>query len=75
MPFEVARSNISVSVSTAQGTGNAVGCGNLYFEFPKKSAISNVPYVYVARGDGSSHFSEKLDEHNRAVNKYQRGGQ
>ncbi len=29
---------------------------------------------FVARGDGSSHFSPTLDEHNRAVNKYQRGG-
>jgi UPF0755 protein len=28
---------------------------------------------FVARGDGSSHFSQSLDEHNRAVNKYQRG--
>ena len=28
---------------------------------------------FVSRGDGSSHFSESLDEHNRAVNKYQRG--
>jgi UPF0755 protein len=28
---------------------------------------------FVARGDGSSHFSATLDEHNRAVNKYQRG--
>jgi UPF0755 protein len=27
---------------------------------------------FVARGDGSSHFSESLEEHNRAVNKYQR---
>jgi UPF0755 protein len=27
---------------------------------------------FVARGDGSSHFSPNLDEHNRAVNKYQR---
>ena len=26
-----------------------------------------------SRGDGSSQFSESLDEHNRAVNKYQRG--
>jgi UPF0755 protein len=33
-------------------------------------------YLYfVARGDGSSHFSTSLDEHNRAVNRYQRGGQ
>jgi UPF0755 protein len=28
---------------------------------------------FVARGDGSSVFSATLDEHNRAVNKYQRG--
>jgi UPF0755 protein len=28
---------------------------------------------FVARGDGSSHFSSSLDEHNRAVNKFQRG--
>ena len=29
---------------------------------------------FVARGDGTSQFSHTLDEHNRAVNKYQRGG-
>jgi UPF0755 protein len=28
---------------------------------------------FVARGDGTSAFSASLDEHNRAVNKYQRG--
>lgn len=28
---------------------------------------------FVARGDGSSHFSSNLGEHNSAVNKYQRG--
>jgi len=28
---------------------------------------------FVARGDGSSEFSTSLDEHNRAVNKYQKG--
>ena len=28
---------------------------------------------FVARGDGSSQFSNSLDEHNRAVNKFQRG--
>ena len=28
---------------------------------------------FVARGDGSSVFSATLDEHNRAVNKFQRG--
>jgi len=29
---------------------------------------------FVARGDGSSVFSDDLDAHNRAVNQYQRGG-
>lgn len=29
---------------------------------------------YVSRGDGSSQFSRTLNEHNRAVNQYQRGG-
>ena len=28
---------------------------------------------FVARGDGSSHFSSSLDEHNRAGGRYQRG--
>lgn len=29
-------------------------------------------YYFVARGNGTSQFSENLNEHNRAVNKYQR---
>jgi UPF0755 protein len=40
------------------------------------AAVQPAPgkYLYfVAKGDGASHFSETLDEHNRAVNKYQRG--
>jgi UPF0755 protein len=40
------------------------------------AAVQPAPgnYLYfVAKGDGSSHFSASLDEHNRAVNKYQRG--
>ena len=28
---------------------------------------------FVSRGDGTSHFSASLEEHNRAVNRYQRG--
>lgn len=36
-------------------------------------ANSNALY-FVARGDGSSQFSNTLDDHNRAVNQYQRGG-
>jgi len=30
---------------------------------------------FVARGDGSSEFSETLEQHNRAVSRFQRGGQ
>ena len=36
-------------------------------------AASDVLY-FVARGDGSSQFSRTLDEHNKAVSKYQKGG-
>ena len=36
-------------------------------------ATSDAMY-FVARGDGSSEFSRTLEEHNRAVTKYQRGG-
>jgi UPF0755 protein len=35
-------------------------------------AVSKALY-FVARGDGSSQFSDTLDAHNRAVNTYQRG--
>lgn len=34
---------------------------------------SSKALYFVSRGDGSSEFSETLAEHNRAVNKYQRG--
>jgi UPF0755 protein len=37
-----------------------------------KPAATDALY-FVARGDGSSQFSRSLDEHNRAVDRYQRG--
>jgi UPF0755 protein len=39
------------------------------------AAVSPAPtkaLYFVARGDGSSAFSANLDDHNRAVNKFQR---
>lgn len=41
-----------------------------------KAALHPAPVkalYFVSRGDGSSEFSDDLDAHNRAVNKYQRG--
>ena len=42
------------------------------------SAVLNPPHsdalYFVARGDGTSEFSERLIDHNRAVERYQRGG-
>ena len=35
--------------------------------------LATPAFYFVARGDGSSHFSATLNEHNRAVNRYQRG--
>lgn len=40
-----------------------------------KAALHPEPsnaYYFVARGNGTSHFSASLEEHNRAVNKFQR---
>ena len=37
---------------------------------PEKSTA----FYFVARGDGSSQFSDTLEEHNRAVDRYQRRG-
>ena len=42
---------------------------------PAGRSCSQRPPVLLlcGQGDGSSHFSTSLDEHNRAVNRYQRG--
>lgn len=47
--------------------------GRAAIEATLQPAASAALY-FVARGDGSSEFSRTLEEHNRAVTKYQRGG-
>jgi UPF0755 protein len=44
--------------------------GQASIEAVMSPAPSSVLY-FVSRGDGTSHFSQTLDEHNRAVQKYQ----
>ena len=46
--------------------------GRASIEAALKPAKTNALY-FVSRGDGTSHFSSSLGEHNRAVDKYQRG--
>jgi UPF0755 protein len=46
--------------------------GNAALLAAVRPASTKVLY-FVSRGDGSSEFSDNLDAHNRAVNKYQRG--
>ncbi len=46
--------------------------GRASIEAALRPAATDALY-FVARGDGSSHFSSSLDEHNRAVDKFQRG--
>jgi len=46
--------------------------GRASIEAALKPAATNALY-FVSRGDGTSHFSSSLNEHNRAVDKYQRG--
>jgi len=46
--------------------------GRASIEAALKPANTKALY-FVSRGDGTSHFSNSLGEHNRAVDKYQRG--
>ncbi len=46
--------------------------GRASIEAALKPAKTDALY-FVAKGDGSSHFSSTLAEHNRAVDRYQRG--
>jgi len=71
---------IDLQTDTPWNTYTRVGLPPTPIAMPGKASLlaavqpahSNALY-FVAKGDGSSQFSATLDEHNRAVNKYQRG--
>lgn len=67
---------------TPYNTYTRVGLTPTPIAMPGRAALAAVArpqkteaLYFVARGDGSSHFSPDLDGHNRAVNRYQRQGQ
>ena len=71
---------IHLRTDTPWNTYTRAGLPPTPIAMPGKAALlaavqpaSSQALYFVARGDGSSHFSNSLDEHNRAVNRYQRG--
>jgi len=71
---------VHLSTDNPWNTYTRAGLPPTPIAMPGKAALlaavqpAPTPAIYfVARGDGSSHFSATLDEHNRAVNRYQRG--
>ncbi len=70
-----------LSADTPNNTYTRAGLPPTPIAMPGKAALlaavqpaATQALYFVARGDGSSHFSRTLDEHNRAVQRYQRGG-
>ena len=71
---------VHLRTDTPWNTYTRAGLPPTPIAMPGKAALmaavqpaSSQALYFVARGDGSSHFSASLDEHNRAVNRYQRG--
>ena len=71
---------IDLETDTPYNTYTRAGLPPGPISMPGKAALlaavqpaASKALYFVARGDGSSEFSETLDAHNRAVNKYQRG--
>jgi UPF0755 protein len=69
-----------LNTDTPWNTYTRVGLPPTPIAMPGKAAllaavrpVSSKALYFVARGDGTSQFSNTLEEHNRAVNKYQRG--
>ena len=70
---------VHLQTDTPWNTYTRAGLPPTPIAMPGKAALlaavqpaSSRALYFVARGDGSSHFSDSLDEHNRAVNRYQR---
>lgn len=71
---------VDLQTDTPYNTYTRNGLPPTPIAMPGKAALlaalhpaSSRALYFVARGDGSSHFSESLDEHNRAVNQFIRG--
>jgi len=71
---------VDLQTDTPYNTYQRAGLPPTPIAMPGKAAIEAALHpaagdalYFVARGDGSSEFSSNLDDHNRAVNKYQRG--
>ncbi len=69
-----------LQTDTPWNTYTRVGLPPTPIAMPGKAALMaavqpmpTTALYFVARGDGTSQFSATLEEHNRAVNKYQRG--
>jgi UPF0755 protein len=71
---------VDLLTDTPWNTYTRAGLPPTPISMPGKAALlaavqpaSSKALYFVARGDGSSQFSTSLDDHNKAVNKYQRG--
>ncbi|WP_089957727.1 endolytic transglycosylase MltG [Limnohabitans sp. 2KL-3] len=71
---------VHLTSDTPWNTYTRAGLPPTPIAMPGKSALlaavqpaKTAAIYFVAKGDGRSHFSATLDEHNRAVNRYQRG--
>ncbi len=71
---------VHLQTDTPWNTYTRTGLPPTPIAMPGKAALlaavqpaSSQALYFVAKGDGSSHFSSSLEEHNRAVNRYQRG--
>ncbi len=71
---------VHLQTDTPWNTYTRAGLPPTPIAMPGKAALmaavqpaSSAALYFVARGDGGSHFSASLEEHNRAVNRYQRG--